>query len=142
MSEFGVNPLSNVIGNSVLRPDPLARATSYRLGSELPVGHVAWMYERLVRSIAKFEESLDQNSEIGARLVTFGNQEVIHIEDVGYWGQDLLIFYGTSSEGKPLELLQHQSQVNVLLVAVPKEGPTPRRIGFDLVSKLEKKDTE
>ena len=81
-------------------------------------------------------------SEIGARLVTFGNQEVIHIEDVGYWGPDLLIFYGTNSEGKPQQLLQHQSQVNVLLVAVPKEGPKPRRIGFELISKLEKKDAE
>lgn len=108
----------------------------------LPVGHVSWMYERLIRSIDEFEKKLDQEHEIGARLVTFGNHEVIHIEDVGYWGPDLVIFYGTSSEGKPLELLQHQSQVNVLLVAVPKEGPKPRRIGFELVSKLEKKDAE
>ena len=104
-----------------------------------PPGHVSWMYERLVRSIAKFEKELDETQEIGARLVTFGNQEVIHIEDVGFWGPDLLIFYGTSSEGKPLQLLQHQSQVNVLLVAVPKEGLRPRRIGFGLVSKLEEK---
>jgi hypothetical protein len=106
----------------------------------LPVDHVSWMYEQIVRSIAKFEEKLDEQSEIGARLVTFGNHEVIHIEDVGYWGPDLLIFYGTSSEGKPLELLQHQTQVNVLLVAVPKEKPKARRIGFELLSKLEKKE--
>jgi hypothetical protein len=98
------------------------------------------MYERLVRSIARFEEGLDPEHEIGARLVTFGSQEIIHVEDVGYWGPDLLIFYGKSREGKPLELLQHQTQVNVLLVAVPKEGPKPRRIGFELVNKLEKKE--
>ena len=102
----------------------------------------SWMYERLIRSIATFEQTLDETQEIGARLVTFGNQEVIHIEDVGYWGPDLVIFHGKNAEGKPLQLLQHQSQVNVLLVAVPKEGPKPRRIGFELVSKIDKKDSK
>lgn len=101
-----------------------------------------WMYERLVRSIASFEEDLDSESEIGARLVTFGNQEVIHIEDIGYWGPDLIIFYGKGHEGKPLQLLQHYSQVNVLLIAVPKEGPQPRRIGFELISRLDQKSSK
>lgn len=127
MSGSGVNPLSMLTRPYVPR---------------VPVDHVSWMYERLVRSIVQFEEALDQEQEIGARLVTFGNQEIIHIEDVGFWGPDLLIFYGKSSEGKPLQLLQHQSQVNVLLMAVPKNGPKPRRIGFGLMSKLEKKDSE
>jgi hypothetical protein len=132
------NPLfSAMAANAVANLDRISRPVV-----SLPVGHVSWMYERLILSIAKFEEKLDQEHEIGARLVTFGNHEVIHIEDVGYWGPDLVIFYGTSVEGKPLELLQHQSQVNVLLVAVPKGGGKPRRIGFELVKKLEKKDSE
>ena len=115
---------------------------NYKLPTPDPhtVNPASRMYERLVRSIAQFEEALDDTQEIGARLVTFGSQEVIHVEDVGYWGPDLVVFYGKNSEGKPLQLLQHQSQVNVLLVAVPKEGKQPRRIGFDLVSRLETKD--
>ena len=51
-----------------------------------------WMYERLVRSIASFEKGLKQDEEIGARLVSFGNTEVIHIVDVGFWGPDLVTF--------------------------------------------------
>jgi hypothetical protein len=138
MSESVANPLLSLAANASANYEQLTRPAVL----PLPVGHVSWMYERLIRSIAKFEEDLDQEQEIGARLVTFGNQEIIHIEDLGYWGPDLVIFYGKSSEGKPLQLLQHQSQVNVLLVAVPKEGAKPRRIGFELMSKLEDKDSK
>jgi hypothetical protein len=106
------------------------------------VNPASWMYERLVRSIAQFEEALDDTQEIGARLVTFGNQEVIRIENVGSWGPDLMIFYGKNSQRQPVQLLQHHSQVNVLLVAVPKEGLEARRVGFALISKLDKKDSE
>jgi hypothetical protein len=132
---LGDNPFSVDALSAVSIPT----MTNRTFNMPMPLGHVSWMYERLIRSIADFEEKLDQDTEIGARLVTFGNKEVIHIEDVGYWGPDLIIFHGTNSEGKPLQLLQHQSQVNVLLVAVPKEGPKPRRIGFELVKKLDKK---
>ena len=43
---------------------------------------------------------------------------VIHIEDMGYWGPDLLIFYGSDQSGRPVELLQHYTQISVLLCAV------------------------
>ncbi len=95
-----------------------------------------WMHERLVRSIAKFEETLQESEEIGLRLVNFGN-ETFHIADVGFWGPDLVKFYGSNFEGKPFELMQHISQVSVLLVAVPKTSEEPRRIGFELVKRLE-----
>ena len=58
-----------------------------------------WMYERLVRSIAQFEEKLEESQELGLRLVNFGNHETFHIEDVGFWGLDLVKFYGRSSDG-------------------------------------------
>jgi len=98
-----------------------------------------WMYERLIRSIASFEENLDDTQEIGLRLVTFGEKETFHIEDVGYWGPDLVKFYGTSIDGKPIELMQHITQVSVLLIAVPKKAEKARRIGFELVQRLESK---
>ena len=101
------------------------------------VNPAQWMYERLVRSIADFEGNLDESQEIGARLVCFGNQEIIHIEDLGFWGPDLVRFYGRSSDGKPVELLQHVTQISVLLVALARESEKPRRIGFELVRKLE-----
>jgi len=100
-----------------------------------------WAHERLVRSIIEFEKGLDDDKEIGARLVSFTEHETFHIEDVGYWGPDFVIFHGTNPDGNPVELIQHLSQVSVLLVAMPKEGDEPRRIGFILEEQL-KRDAE
>ncbi|WP_410824351.1 DUF6173 family protein [Methylobacterium oryzisoli] len=113
------------------------------LGAMLPTSTTnpaKWMYERLVNSIIDFEKDLDPTVELGLRLVNFGSSETISIEDVGYWGPDLVIFYGKNNSGRPVELIQHITQVNVLLVAVPIIGPEPRRIGFILREKLEKED--
>lgn len=96
-----------------------------------------WMHERLVRSIVEFEKSLDEAQEIGARLVNFSEREPIHISDVGFWGPDLIIFYGTNADGRSVQLLQHVTQVSVLLVALPKEHQQARRIGFQLQKRLD-----
>jgi len=42
----------------------------------------AWMYERLARMINDFEKELDQEHEIGARLVSFGQTLIFHISDL------------------------------------------------------------
>ncbi|MGG6898160.1 DUF6173 family protein [Rhizobium sp. BR 315] len=101
----------------------------------------SWMYERIVRSIIAFEEKLDPELEIGARLVSFASSEIIHIDDVGYWGPDIIKFYGKNADGHPVELIQHMSQLSVLLVAV-KPLAEPRRIGFALQTKLEAKSED
>ncbi len=122
----GFNPLATLqIPPSVLVP-PKYKANP-----------AEWMHERIVRSIADFEKGLKPDEEIGARLVSFGQSEVIHILDVGYWGPDLVTFQGTNADGRPVQLLQHISQISVLLVALPVEKGAPRRIGFDLVKKLD-----
>ena len=94
------------------------------------------MYERIVRSIIEFEKSLDKDQEVGARLVQFGQNEVIFIDDVGYWGPDIIKFYGHNVDGRPVELMQHFSQMSVLLVSVKVDKEEPRRIGFILEEKL------
>jgi hypothetical protein len=88
-----------------------------------------WTHERLVKSIISFEEKLDAEHEVGLRLVSFGS-EIIHLDDVGYWGPDLVIFYGVNVDQQSVELIQHVSQTSVLLVAVKKEKEKARRIGF------------
>lgn len=105
-----------------------------------PAGPAEQMYDKLVRSIARFEEGLNETLEVGARLVNFG-PETLHIENVGFWGDHMVKFSGRTSDGRPVELLQHYSQVSLLLVAVPiAPNKPPRRIGFELVSRLEQKD--
>jgi hypothetical protein len=89
-----------------------------------------WMYERLQSQIKDFEQELDEEHEIGMRLVSFGPSLLFHIEHLGYHGPDMIIFYGKNEHGENVQLLQHTSQLNVLLVAAKKLGKEPRRIGF------------
>jgi hypothetical protein len=94
-----------------------------------------WMFERLATYIKQFESRLDQEHEVGARLVSFGSNLSFHIEDMGYFGPDMIVFYGRNEKGEPVQLVQHTSQLSVLLVAVRKQAEQPRRIGFVLDQK-------
>lgn len=89
-----------------------------------------WTYERLGHYIQDFEAELDQEHEIGARLVSFGSVVTFHIDDVGYYGPDIITFHGKDEKGQAVQLIQNISQLSVLLVAMKKLEETPRRIGF------------
>jgi hypothetical protein len=100
------------------------------------------MYERVVRQIIDFEKQLSPEQEIGGRCVSAPREGVFHIEDLGYWGPDMLIFYGTDADGRPIQLLQHYSQLSVMLCVVPKEKDSARRIGFILEQRLNEPNSE
>ena len=111
--------------------------------SKAELNPVEWMYERLTRQIIEFEKGLTSEEELGGRFVAAPREGIIHIEDIGFWGPDLLIFHGSDGNGRPVQLLQHYSQLTVLLCAIPKEKDEPRRIGFILEQRLkETKESE
>lgn len=89
-------------------------------------------HKRLVDWIRRFDDTLDQNHEVGVRLVSFGQSVTFHLEDLGFWNPSLISFKGHTEEGAPVELIQHVSQISVLLVRLPREDPNrPKRpIGF------------
>jgi len=97
-----------------------------------------WTYERLVGYINDFEATLDDEHEVGARLVSFGDSVTFHIEDIGFWGPDIITFVGKADDGSNIQLIQNISQLSVLLIAMKKEDDEPRRIGFDLQQTLKK----
>ncbi len=64
---------------------------------------------------------------------------VLRIEGVGYFDPDMLTFYGQDETGTRMQLVQHVTQLNVMLRAATKESPAtepPRRIGFRLAQDL------
>lgn len=122
-------------------PAPMISPAKLTLPTSV-VNPAEWMHERLVKSINEFEEGLDQEHEVGARLVSFGAELTFHIEDVGFWGPDIIRFYGIDSNNKQVQLLQHITQLSVLLVAVNKTQEEPRRIGFRLMENLKKDEEE
>jgi hypothetical protein len=88
--------------------------------------------KRLLEMVYDFESNLDQEHEVGMRLVSFGQTVSFHVNDIGYYNPSLITFSGILENGSPVELIQHVSQISFLLMSVPKLDPEkpPKRIGF------------
>jgi hypothetical protein len=102
------------------------------------------MYNRIVALINKFESDLPEDMQAGGRLVSAGNI-TFSIQDVGFWDPNMIVFYGELSDGSKVELVQHLSQLNLLLVAVKRTDDIekPRRvIGFNTKDEPEFADPE
>ncbi|MCZ6540216.1 MAG: DUF6173 family protein [Nitrospinae bacterium] len=89
------------------------------------------MFKKLMAHIADFERGLNKDQEVGASMVSFGDKP-FYIGGIGYHGNDMIIFYGTSTKGQPIKLMQHVTQTNVMLtIMVRRKGhKVPKRIGF------------
>lgn len=100
-----------------------------------------WAYERLILYIQNFEEQLDETHEVSMGY-TGGSAGILRIEGIGFFDPDLVTFYGSDENGLKTQLIQHVTQLNVTLSALPKpvEAEPPRRIGFRLAAEMETKD--
>jgi len=96
-----------------------------------------WAYERLVIYIQNFEEQLDNEHEVAVGFVG-GDAGVLRIEGLGFFDPDIVTFYGQDGGGTKTQLIQHVTQLSVMLRAVPKvaDAAEPNRIGFRLVADL------
>jgi hypothetical protein len=99
-----------------------------------------WAYERLILYIRNFEEQLDSQHEVAMGFAG-GDIGVLRIEGLGFFDPDIVTFYGADADGAKTQLIQHVSQLNVMLRALPRasDDAEPVRIGFRLAADLEKK---
>lgn len=97
-----------------------------------------WAYERLILYIRNFEEQLDNEHEVAMGFAG-GDTGVLRIEGMGFFDPDIVTFYGRDATGGRTQLVQHVSQLSVMLRAMPKAVKTaePMRIGFRLAADLE-----
>lgn len=100
-------------------------------------------HHRLINWINDFHKSLDEDHEAGARLVSFGQSITFHIEDISWWNPSLISFVGKTENGEPVELIQHITQISVLLIKMKRPEPlTPKRpIGFASWDEFESQKT-
>lgn len=92
-----------------------------------------YTYEVIVRRIKAFQDELDDDHEVALQLASFGQSIILSVTSIGYSNPSTLIFYGFV-DGRPATLIQHMTQLNFLLLSMPKQDPEkpPRRIGFEL----------
>jgi hypothetical protein len=103
---------------------------------EKPKSPAEWAYDRLILYIRNFEQQLDASHEIAMGFAG-GDAGVLKIEGLGFFDPDLVTFYGRDDQGAKTQLIQHYSQLSVMLRAVAKETPAEepaRRIGFRLAA--------
>jgi hypothetical protein len=120
---------------AVLGPAP---SPTFRLPPPSPLvtnveaNYASEFHKRLVAWINDFDSQLDQQHEVGVRLVSFGQTVVFHLADISYWNPSLIVFKGAMEDGQPVELIQHVSQISILLMRLPRKDPNqPKtRIGF------------
>lgn len=110
-------------------------------GMKTPVAQKSparWAYERLILYIQNFEKQLDAEHEIAIGM-TGGDIGLLRIEGMGYFDPDIVTFYGSDPTGARTQLIQHVTQLNVMLRALPKRSDQaePARIGFRLAADLE-----
>jgi hypothetical protein len=117
--------------NQVITPNANGRQLEQKSPAE-------WAYERIVMYIQKFEETLNGDEEVGMGY-TGGDVGTLRIQGMGYFAPDLITFYGEDPNGAKTQLVKHVSQLNVMLVATPKENEAkePNRIGFKLAAELD-----
>lgn len=88
-----------------------------------------YMHQRLSERLKAFQSTLDIETELGI-LVVGGMASPFHLRSIAYSDPDILIFTGIDTNGNQVQLLQHHSQMGIMLVAVKKLEETAFRMGF------------
>ena len=96
-----------------------------------------WAYERIVLYLQEFEKQLDREQEVA---IAFAGSDggVLRIEGMGYFDPDIVTFYGQDAGGGRSQMIQHVTQLNVMLRALPRIPDTtePVRVGFELARRM------
>lgn len=89
-------------------------------------------FEIIKDYVLEFQQSLDDEHDVGLMLTNFGQSMLMNVTHIGYEKSVLMVFRGFVN-GTEATLIQHVSQLNFLLMAVPKEPDVPHRtIGFSV----------
>jgi Family of unknown function (DUF6173) len=114
---------------------PPKKPAAAKSGTKEPAPYMpaAWAYHRLVGYIRSFEAALDPAEEVAMGFAG-GESGVLRIEGIGFSDPDIVTFYGRDEQGARTQLIQHVSQLSVILraVPVPSRDEPARRIGFRL----------
>lgn len=133
----GPASFSSLIEELAEAPKPLARYSAADFSGVRErfeeLSGFAWsMLAALKAQVEAFQASLKPDEETAAILAHFGGMVEIVVEQITYRDPHLIVIKGIArADKRPVELLQHVSQVNLLLKPVTAESGKGRRIGFD-----------
>lgn len=131
MSSETVEALTRPMREKVQRDREATESTNF-LASFQRANLASQFAQQVLSRITRFDEDLDEEKEVGVKLVTFGQAVTFHVDSVGYSNPSLVLFNGFTDNGERVELIQNVSQISFLLLALPKLNPEEpkRQIGF------------
>ena len=89
------------------------------------------VFNHLLLRVKDFQSTLPEDYELGMRLGNFGGDSAVHVRGMGYRNPNIIEFYGLLDGDKQVAVVQHVSQLNFMLLAVPPVAEQePYRIGF------------
>jgi hypothetical protein len=112
---------------------PRSASPPKRRRAAVELGYASVLWANLRVQLEEFQAELNEEAEVGALLASFGREVVITVLHVGYHNPSFFVFDGEDLQtGERVRLIQHTSQVSLLLrsVAKPAKLPRGRRIGF------------
>lgn len=125
------NDLSNIDLSAMMPKMPDYSATLADVHRRLtPPNMAEYAVKAIYEEIADFEATLDADHEIGMPIVGGPAGLCVHVREVYRFGTDKLVFVGIDADQNPVRLIQHLSQLNLLMLAAPKIGAVAVRIGF------------
>ena len=108
--------------NVIVPPAPAARLAN----ATLKAAETAT--EQVYEEIQDFQRTLGEHEEAWFSMMGAGGGLLIQPHQIRPLGIDKLVIDGVDQNGRRVRAIQHVSQVNIALVAVPAE--TPNRVGF------------
>lgn len=89
------------------------------------------VFNHLLTRVKDFQANLPEHFELGIRLANYGGERAVHVRGMGYRNPNIIEFYGLLDGEQQVAVVQHVSQLNFMLVAVPPVAEQePYRIGF------------
>ena len=84
------------------------------------------------RSIMEFWQSIPDEYEVGLQLTSLGTGIRVYLNTLVYHEPHLIIFDSEFKDGTRMRIVQHVTQLNYALIAMPKQEPEKpkRQIGF------------
>lgn len=121
--------IPNIIRNVPNNAEILLKAEEAKLDAQCASGY----YKRITKLIEDFNEEIGQDYDLGACLVSYGVNNIINVESFGYYNPGLMLIYGNLN-GEPVQLVQHTSQINLLLKRIKRVDTSKpkKKIGFQL----------
>ena len=84
----------------------------------------------LLNKIQAYDATLDVAHEVGIRLLSAGPPLTFHFAGMGYADPSLISFSGETDAGEPLEVIQHVSQLSLVLTTLPRLHPEQPKADF------------